>query len=124
MDSFIQPAFIIAYQLRLGTIHGHEKKETKISACILVEKQDNKYISNQTSKSDGKCLEKIKQRNADCMGWGVAAKVNIVIRVGVTEKSHPSKGERVKRACVQGTRDQREGTARAKVLRQAHAWQV
>lgn len=53
-----------------------------------------------------------------------SAKVNIVIRVGVTEKSHPSKGERVKRACVQGTRDQREGTARAKVLRQAHAWQV
>lgn len=58
------------------------------------------------------------------MRWGVAAKVNIVIRVGVTEKSHPSKSERVKRACVQGTRDQREGTARAKVLRQAHAWQV
>lgn len=55
----------------------------------------------------------------------MVAKVNIVIRVGVTEKSHPSKeGERVKRACVQGTRDQREGTARAKVLRQAHTWQV
>lgn len=58
------------------------------------------------------------------MGWGVVAKVNIVIEVGVTEKSHLSKGERMKHVCVQGKRDQREGTARAKVLRQAHTWQV
>lgn len=55
----------------------------------------------------------------------MVAKVNIVIEVGVTEKSHLSKeGEKMKHVCVQGKRDQREGTARAKVLRQAHTWQV